>query len=84
MDQPLSPADYCAKWVTAMYNIEPSEYGYKGFCIKELHRITGYSEKTIKNWGTNFERAPQVVRRICTMANILNQTCVEWSRFSDN
>ena len=80
----MNPADYCATWVAKMYNIQPNEYGYKGLCIKELHRITGYSEKTIKNWGANFERAPQVVRRLCTMANILNQTCLDWSHFVDN
>ncbi|MFG6094257.1 hypothetical protein SPB21_03360 [Leptothoe sp. ISB3NOV94-8A] len=84
MDKPLSPAEYCAKWVPEMHNIKPNEYGYKGLCIKELHRITGYSEKTIKNWGSNFERAPQVASRLCTMANILNQTCLDWSYFADN
>ena len=84
MEQTLSPAEYCAKWVTLMHDIKPTEYGYKGLCIKELHRITGYSEKTIKNWGADFERAPQVVSRLCTMANILNQTCSDWSRFIDN
>ena len=65
----MEPLEYCRKWV----DMSPDERGYRKACIAALAEATGLSERTIGNWGTNFERRPNYVAHILHMANALNQ-----------
>ena len=83
MDQAVTPQEYCSQWVPKFHDIQPGERGYRQLCIKELTRITGYSEGSIQNWGADFKNAPDVVHRLCAMASILNRSSTDWSDFID-
>ena len=83
MDQAVTPKQYCDKWVPKFHDIQPGESGYRDLCVKELARITGYKKGSIQNWGSDFERAPDLVHRVCAMASILNQSSTDWSDFID-
>ena len=83
MDKALEPQDYCATWIPKNYNVTPDQRGYKKLCIKELARLTGYEESYIRNWGKDFEKAPEIARRLCAMASILNNFSIDWSTFMD-
>lgn len=66
---PLEPLDYCKRWV----EMSPDDRGYRKACIASLAEATGLSERTIGNWGENFQRRPQYVLHILRMADMLNQ-----------
>lgn len=83
MGKPFTVKDYCDKWVSKFSGVPQDETGYKKACITEIQRITGYAPNTIKNWGTNFENAPEIVNRFCKMADILNSTSAVWSNFPE-
>lgn len=68
-DLPLEPLEYCQRWV----EMSPDERGYRKACIVALAEATGLSERTIGNWGQNFERRPNYVAHILRMADMLNQ-----------
>ncbi|WP_066425705.1 hypothetical protein [Anabaena sp. 4-3] len=68
-DLPLEPLEYCQRWV----EMPPDERGYRKACIAALAEATGLSERTIGNWGQNFERRPNYVVHILRMADMLNQ-----------
>jgi hypothetical protein len=68
-DLPLEPLKYCQRWV----EMPPDERGYRKACIAALAEATGLSERTIGNWGQNFERRPNYVVHILRMADMLNQ-----------
>ncbi|BAT55386.1 unknown protein [Nostoc sp. NIES-3756] len=68
-DLPLEPLEYCQRWV----EMSPDERGYRKACIAALAEATGLSERTIGNWGQNFERRPNYVVHILRMADMLNQ-----------
>lgn len=61
--------EYCQKWV----EMSPDERGYRKACIAALAEATGLSERTIGNWGTNFDKRPNYVAHILRMADMLNQ-----------
>ncbi|MEH2454409.1 hypothetical protein [Nostoc sp.] len=68
-DLPLEPLEYCKRWV----DVPPDERGYRKACLAALAEATGLSERTIGNWGQNFERRPNYVVHILRMADMLNQ-----------
>ena len=68
-DLPLEPLEYCQRWV----EMPPDERGYRKACVASLAEATGLSERTIGNWGQNFERRPNYVVHILRMADMLNQ-----------
>ncbi|NEQ55309.1 MAG: hypothetical protein F6K11_35195 [Leptolyngbya sp. SIO3F4] len=83
MSQAVTPKEYCEQWVPKFHDIQPDESGYRDLCVKELARITGYSKGSIQNWGKNFNKAPNLVHRVCAMASILNRTSTDWSDLID-
>ncbi|MFQ3617436.1 MAG: hypothetical protein SNJ57_10000 [Cyanobacteriota bacterium] len=59
------------------YQKTPQDRGYKAACIRELARVTDVAETTIeRNWGTNFEKTPEYVRRLLLFADIANRAAV--------
>jgi hypothetical protein len=44
--------------------MSPDDWGYRKACIASLAEATGLSERTIGNWGENFQRRPQYVLHI--------------------
>jgi len=66
---PVEPLEYCRRWV----NMSPDERGYRKACVASLAEATGLSERTIGNWGANFEKRPNYVAHILRMADMLNQ-----------
>ncbi|BAY20681.1 hypothetical protein NIES2100_04240 [Calothrix sp. NIES-2100] len=68
-EEPLEPLEYCQRWV----EMSSDERGYRKACIAALAEATGLSERTIGNWGQNFERRPNYVVHILRMADMLNQ-----------
>ncbi|AUT01658.1 hypothetical protein CLI64_15385 [Nostoc sp. CENA543] len=68
-EKPLEPLEYCQRWL----EMSPDERGYRKACIAALAEATGLSERTIGNWGQNFERRPNYVVHILRMADMLNQ-----------
>ena len=79
MSRAVTPKEYCDRWVPKFHDIEPGEPGYRDLCVKELARITGYSKGSIQNWGREYQKAPNLVHRVCAMASILNQSSSDWS-----
>ncbi|WP_228061627.1 hypothetical protein [[Phormidium] sp. LEGE 05292] len=53
--------------------MSPDDWGYRKACIAALAEATALSERTIGNWGENFQRRPQYVLHILRMADMLNQ-----------
>ncbi|NER26437.1 MAG: hypothetical protein F6J89_02120 [Symploca sp. SIO1C4] len=80
---PLTPEEYCRRWIPKLRGIQPDERGYRQACIIELARITTLKENTINTWGKDFKDAPRYVQAICRMADMLNQIR-EKATFSDN
>lgn len=50
----VKPSDYCDKWVTKISGLQPDERGYKSACVRELMRVTGLAESTIREWGVDY------------------------------
>jgi hypothetical protein len=50
----VSPSEYCEKWVTKICGLQPDERGYKSACVRELMRVTGLAESTIREWGIDY------------------------------
>nr|WP_237087597.1 hypothetical protein [Nostoc sp. PCC 7120 = FACHB-418] len=65
----MEPLEYCQRWV----ELSSEERGYRKACIAALAEATGLSERTIGNWGQNFDRRPNYVTHILRMADMLNQ-----------
>ncbi len=66
---PLEPSEYCKRWV----EVPPDERGYRKACVAALAQATGLSPRTINDWGPNFERRPDLILHVLTMADMLNQ-----------
>lgn len=64
----LEPSEYCRRWVET-----PDEWGYRKACVSALAKATGLSERTVNNWGTNFDRRPKYVLHVLKLADQLNQ-----------
>ncbi len=65
----MEPNQYCQKWVL----ISPHERGYRKACLTALAQATGLSERTIANWGKQFEKRPDYIVHVLGMADQLNQ-----------
>jgi hypothetical protein len=70
---PLKPDEYCRRWIPKIKGIEPTDWGYRKVCVKELAKLTSLSESTVNSWGPNFEKAPSYVESVCRLADVLNQ-----------
>jgi len=75
----LTPKQYCEKWLPLIHGINLSEHGARKLAIEELHKATGIAKATIKNWGPDFERAPQTVHRTLTYADQIQSSSELWS-----
>lgn len=67
----MSPSEFCEKWIPVLYNLSPSDRGYKAACIRELMQITGLAEVTIKMWGADMGDYPNSVASTLKLANQL-------------
>ena len=74
----MDPWEYACKWVPLIYGINPDERGFKDAAAREISRITGRHTGSIRNWGSQFENAPQDVRLILKMADLLNAVAKDW------
>ena len=54
----LEPSEFCDRWVRSA---RPGDRGYRAECIKLLAQATGLSERTIENWGKDFQDRPDYV-----------------------
>lgn len=71
---PLTPQEYCQRWVFKLTGIAPQERGYRSACIRELAKVTGLKERSIdNNWGQNFQDHPQWVKVCLRHADLVNQ-----------
>ena len=69
----MHPKDYCVRWIPELYGIQPSEWGYKAACIRELSKVTGAVEGTIKGWGADFNKHPGYVAIMLDYVNALRE-----------
>lgn len=67
----MLPKDYCEKWIPLLYDLNPGDYGYKRACIDELSKLTGFATKTVKNWDSEFGKAPVQAKIICGLMDRL-------------
>lgn len=74
----LTPKEYCEKWLPLLHGIALAEHGARKIAIDELHKATGIARSTIKNWGSDFERAPQSVHRTLTYADQIQSSSELW------
>ena len=73
MFQPLSPPDFCQRWIPIKTGKQPQEYGYRKDSIKLLAELTGYGENTCDNWLSNPEKVPRLVKLYLRVVDILWQ-----------
>ena len=55
-DNYVSPSDYCEKWVTKISGYRSDARGYRSACVRELMRVTGLAESTIREWGKDYSK----------------------------
>jgi hypothetical protein len=68
----MEPMEYCRRWVK---HIQPGERGYRAECIRALEKATFGTYKFVtinRNWGSNFEKRPEVVLELLRVADLLN------------
>jgi hypothetical protein len=78
----VTPKEYCEKWLPILYGIDLSERGSKKVAIAELSRVLKIPESTIRNWGSDFERAPVTVHTTLSYADLLQSTSESWQRMT--
>lgn len=83
LDSAVSPLEYCEKWVPIFYGVSPDERGFRTNAVQELCKVTGLKQGTVNNWGSGFEKAPELVSRLLAMADILNQASGDWTGLID-
>jgi hypothetical protein len=57
----VTPKEYCDKWVTKKSGLQPDEWGYASACVRELAKVLGCSEITVRGWGKDFSKYPDYV-----------------------
>ncbi|NEO85510.1 MAG: hypothetical protein F6J87_14870 [Spirulina sp. SIO3F2] len=59
---PMTPAEYCLKWVAPHFPIDPDtnkrKRGYREECKRQLSKATKLSESTINDWGSDLSGHP--------------------------
>ena len=71
---PLTPSQYCQRWVEKLTGICPHERGYRAACIRELAKVTGLKIRSIdNNWSKNFQNYPSWVLIPLRNADLVNQ-----------
>lgn len=81
MKKDVTPREYCLKWIPTLYGKDPNAYGFRKACIAELAWLTGNTEKSVDNWGKDFEKAPKAIERVCEMADLLNEGGKRYAEF---
>ena len=67
---PMTAPEFCQKWIPILYNLQPTDRGYKAACIRELAQITSLTERAIKGWGDDLGSHPDSVKRTLYWANM--------------
>ena len=70
--KPVTPKEYCEKWVPYKTGRQPTDRGYISACVKELAEVLDYAEISIRKWGKDFEGHPENVRRHLSNKDKLN------------
>ena len=83
MESAVTPHEYCLKWIPTLYGKQSDAHGFRKACVAELAWLTDYAEKSVDNWGKDFERAPKAINRICEMADLINQAGQCYTTFRD-
>ena len=68
----VTPKEYCDKWVTKRSGLQSDEWGYASACVRELARVLGCSEVTIRKWGKDFSKHPEYVELSLSNVDKLN------------
>ena len=66
----LEPNEFCQKWLE---HPKPGEWGYRKACVTLLAEATGLSERTIENWGKDFDRRPDYIITILNKDDALRE-----------
>jgi hypothetical protein len=68
----VTPKEYCDRWVTKKSGLQPDEWGYASACVRELAKVLGCSETTVRGWGRDFGKFPEYVRASLSNVDKLN------------
>ena len=66
----MEPREFCQTWLETP---NPGDWGYRRACVRLLAEATGLSERTIENWGKDFDRRPDYVLIILKKDNALRE-----------
>lgn len=80
LEKPLEPKEFCARWVRS---VAPEDRGYYSACVRELARVTEYSERTIQGWGPDFAKRPKIVVILLRKEDLIRQMREKLNEFDD-
>ena len=72
--EPLTPQEFCKKWVPRLVGVTPVQRRYRLICCRLLSLVTGKTLGTIQNWFLNPSSAsyrhPEVI--VCFYLKLLD------------